>query len=69
MCVLKQPLCSACLKQLGKVRKNQDLFIRLCLVLHALESHNMKIQTDRAFNKFVEKMHNFSKLPALAISQ
>jgi len=57
------------LKAVGQSQNKARPLYQALPVLHALESHNIKIDMDENFAKFVEKMYNFSKLPALAINK
>src|SRR3984957_3883345 len=57
------------LKVVGQSQDKARPLYQALPVLHALESHNIKIQMDESFRKFVEKMYNFNKLPPISISE
>ncbi len=56
------------LKVVGQSQEKSRPLYQALLVLHALDSHNVKIQADEGFNKFIDKMHNFGNLPPVKIS-
>ena len=56
------------LKTVGQTQAKSRPLYQALPVLHALESHNIKISADENFSKFVEKMHNLNKLPPLTLS-
>src|ERR1700722_16782119 len=56
------------LKAVGQSQDKARPLYQALPVLHALESHNIKIDMDEKFSKFVEKMYNLGKLPAISIS-
>ncbi len=57
------------LKLIGQSQDKSRPLYQALPVLHALEMHNVKIESDAGFSKFIEKIYNFSSLPALTLNQ
>src|SRR5262249_20089025 len=57
------------LKLIGQSQEKSRPLYQALLVLHALESHNVKILPNAGFSKFIEKIYNFGRLPKLDINK
>lgn len=59
---ISAPVLLSLLKAIGQSKDTSRPLYQAIPILHALESHEIKIEMDKGFKDFIEKIHNFKEL-------
>jgi SNF2 family DNA or RNA helicase len=63
------PVLLSLLKAIGQSKDTTRPLYQAVPILHALESHEIKIEADAGFQQFIDKIHNFKQLSPVVISK
>jgi superfamily II DNA or RNA helicase len=63
------PVLLSLLKAIGQSKDTSRPLYQAIPILHALESHEIKVEMDAGFRQFIDKIHNFRELAQVAVNK